>query len=67
MTAAQFLRNFIASVPYKIHTILTDNDIQFTHRKQNKRAFTHVFDRVCSEHDIEHRLTKINHPQQSAI
>jgi hypothetical protein len=24
-TAAQFLRNLIAAVPYKIHTILTDN------------------------------------------
>ena len=22
----------------------------------------HLFDRVCQEHDIEHRLIKINHP-----
>ncbi|PXW66444.1 integrase core domain-containing protein, partial [Methylobacterium sp. B4] len=22
----------------------------------------HIFDRVCDEHDIEHRLTKVNHP-----
>ena len=30
--AAQFLRNLIKMVPYKIHTILTDNGIQFTNR-----------------------------------
>ena len=60
--AAEFLRNLIAAIPYKIHTILTDNGIQFTNRKQDKYAFDHIFDRVCNEHNIEHRLTKINHP-----
>src|SRR3954471_15738978 len=32
MAAAQFLRNLIAATPYTIHTVLTDNGIQFTHR-----------------------------------
>ena len=62
MIAAQFLRNFIAILPYRIHTILTDNGVQFTNRKQDKYAGHHIFDRVCNEHGIEHRLTKINHP-----
>lgn len=62
MIAAQFLRNFIARLPYRIHTILTDNGVQFTNRKQDKYAGHHIFDRVCDEHGIEHRLTKINHP-----
>ena len=62
MDSAQFLRNLIKFVPYKIHTILTDNSIQFTNRAVDKHAFMHIFDRVCREHDIEHRLTKINHP-----
>ena len=62
MVAAQFLRNFIAILPYRIHTILTDNGVQFTNRKQDKYAGHHIFDRVCDEHEIEHRLTKINHP-----
>ena len=62
MLAAQFLRNLIAAVPYKIHTVLTDNGIQFTNRKQDRFAFEHIFDRVCQEHQIEHRLTKVNHP-----
>ena len=62
MIAAQFLRNTINILPYHIHTILTDNSIQFTNRPKDKHAGTHIFDRVCREHDIEHRLTKINHP-----
>ena len=62
MIAAQFLRNLIAAVPYKIHTILTDNGVQFTNRKQDRFAFEHIFDRVCADHQIEHRLTKVNHP-----
>lgn len=60
MVAAQFLRNLIAAVPYKIHTILTDNGIQFTNRKQDKFAFEHIFSRVCHENNINQRLTKVN-------
>ena len=60
--AAQFLQNFIDALPYKIHTILTDNGIQFANRRQDKHAFMHIFERVCHEHNIEHRLTRINHP-----
>lgn len=65
MVAAQFLRNLIAAVPYKIHTILTDNGVQFTNRKQDASAFEHIFDRVCRENEIDHRLTKVNHPWTS--
>lgn len=60
--AAQFLRNLIAIVPYKLHTVPTDNGIQFPNRKQDKYAFKHIFARVCEEHAIAHRLTKTNHP-----
>jgi transposase InsO family protein len=59
---AEFLRHVIAAVPYKIHTILTDNGIQFTNQPQQKYAFKHLFDRICTAHGIEHRLTKPNHP-----
>ena len=62
MVAAQFLRNLVAAVPYAIHTVLTDNGIQFTNRKRDRYAFEHIFDRVCCENGIEHRLTKTNHP-----
>jgi IS30 family transposase len=60
--ACQFLLRLIAAVPYHIHTILTDNGIQFTNRQKDKWAFKHLFNRICEQHKIEHRLTKINHP-----
>jgi hypothetical protein len=49
--AAQFLRNLITLVPYKIHTILTDNGQQFTNLKHQKYAFPHTFGRICNEHN----------------
>ena len=62
MIAAQFLRNLVAAVPYVIHTVLTDNGIQFTNMAHHKYAFHHIFDRVCDENGIDHRLTKVKHP-----
>jgi hypothetical protein len=35
MEAADFLREFVAAVPYRIHTVLTDNGVQFTSRRQD--------------------------------
>jgi hypothetical protein len=60
--AVDFLWRLIAAVPYAIHTILTDNGVQFTHRKKDRYAFRPLFNRVCDQHAIEHRLTKPNHP-----
>jgi transposase InsO family protein len=62
MEAAQFLRDLIEVLPYRIHTVLTDNGVQFTPRQQDIHDSRHIFDRVCDEHGIEHRLTKVNHP-----
>jgi transposase InsO family protein len=61
------LENVIAAFPYKLHTILTDNGIAFTDAPHHRAGPTarwrvHVFDRVCGEHGIEHRLTKPYHP-----
>jgi IS30 family transposase len=62
MEAAQFLRDLLQALPYPIHTVLTDNGIQFTNCAQDAHAFAHIFDHVCSENWIEHRLTKVRHP-----
>ncbi|RTK93530.1 MAG: IS481 family transposase, partial [Rickettsiales bacterium] len=62
MIAAEFLRNLIKAVPYKIHKVLTDNGIQFTNHDHHKNAFTHMFQRICNENQIEHRKTKVKHP-----
>src|SRR5262245_40020629 len=66
-TATAFLKALIAVVPYKIHTILTDNGIQFCDLPKNRsgptaRWQTHMFDLLCRARGIEHRLTKPNHP-----
>lgn len=60
--AAEFLRHLIAAVPYKIHTILTDNGIQFANRQKDRYAFLLLFDRICAKYGIDHRLTQPNHP-----
>jgi transposase InsO family protein len=66
-TASAFLEALIAAVPYKIHTVLTDNGIQFRFPPRyvngpTARYITHMFDMRCRENGIEHRFTKINHP-----
>ena len=66
-TASDFLRALIEAVPYRVHTVLTDNGVQFCDAPKNRSGPTatwrvHRFDRVCREHGIEHRLTKPNHP-----
>jgi transposase InsO family protein len=66
-SASAFLMRVIAAVPYKIHTVLTDNGVQFTFPPRyadgpTARYMTHMFDMRCQENGIEHRLTKIKHP-----
>jgi hypothetical protein len=62
MEAARFLRELIEAVPYRIHTVLTDNGVQSTARQQDVWDGRHIFDRVYDEHGIGHRLTRVNHP-----
>ena len=62
MDLAQFLRDLVEAVPYRVHTVLTDDGVQFTARKQDIHDIQHIFDRVCDENGIEHRLTKPYHP-----
>ena len=62
MIARDFLENLIKTVPYKIHTILTDNGIQFAKREGTEDYRDIPFDKVCLAHTIDHRLTKIKHP-----
>jgi transposase InsO family protein len=66
-TARAFLEALVATVPYKIEIVLTDNGIQFAYLPKNRSGPTatwsrHLFDRACRRHGIEHRLTKPNHP-----
>lgn len=74
--AGNFLWALVEAVPYKVHTVLTDNGTHFTEptgdgwtpedikemlaRKEPFRC--HSFELACAQLDIEHRLTKPRHP-----
>src|SRR5215204_4178093 len=74
--AGNFLRALVAAVPYKIHTVLTDNGTPFTDpagaawtpddikqmRAEGVLFRVHSFELACADLDIEHRLTKPRHP-----
>ena len=67
VTASAFLVALIKATPHKIHTVLTDNGIQFRLPPRyadgtTARWSTHMFGLRCQENGIEHRCTKINHP-----
>lgn len=64
LVAAGFLKALVRAIPYKVHTVLTDNGVQFVqHDKRAEGGFVaHVFGRACAENSIEHRLTKPYHP-----
>ena len=75
-TAADFLRRLVAAIPYKIHTVLTDNGTRFTTPGNTRSAapdikaaidagepfWAHAFEHACARCDIDHRLTKPKHP-----
>jgi transposase InsO family protein len=74
--AGDFLRALVEAVPYRVHTVLTDNGTHFTEpggncwtpieirqmmeRKELFRA--HSFELACAQNNIDHRLTKPRHP-----
>lgn len=64
LAAVAFLKSLVRTVPYRIHTVLTDNGVQFVQfqRGQSRGWLIHIFERVCLENGIEHRLTKPYHP-----
>jgi len=68
MNGADFLRGMVTAFPYQVHTVLTDNGMAFADLPKNRNGPSrrylgaHIFDRVCAENGIEHRLTKPYHP-----
>ncbi len=74
--AGDFLRHLVAAVPYKIHTVLTDNATHCTDptgdgwtpediralRAEKVPFRCHSFELACADLNVEHRLTKPRHP-----
>ena len=75
-TAGDFLRRLIGAVPYKVHTVFTDNGTHFTTPGNTSSSapdikaalevgelvWAHAFEYACAQNDIDHRLTKPKHP-----
>jgi transposase InsO family protein len=75
-TAADFLRHLVAAVPYRIHTVLTDNGTHFTTPgaggsaasliaealAKGEPVWAHAFEYACATLGIQHRTTKPKHP-----
>jgi transposase-like protein len=65
LNGAAFLREVVAAFPYQIHTVLTDKGMAFADLPRNRGRYPqieaifggHIFDRVCEEHGITHKLT----------
>ena len=62
VVAAEFLRRVLDKLPYRVHTVLTDNGVHFTPQPHQFLPGGHSFDRICREYGVEHRLTKPAHP-----
>jgi transposase InsO family protein len=68
--ASAFLKAVRAKAPFRIRTLLTDNDRAFTDRlaaKHRQSSGEHAFDTLCAEAGIEHRLSPVRHPQTNGM
>jgi transposase InsO family protein len=71
-SSVDFLAKVKAACPIKICKLLTDNGSQFTDRftsksKKNEPSGHHVFDRLCKQFEIDHRLIPPRHPQTNGM
>lgn len=70
-SAHSFLRAALEYFPFKVHRILTDNGVEFTHRFWKRRARgpkkAHVFEAECKARGISHRLTRPATPKTNGM
>jgi transposase InsO family protein len=69
-SSVDFLSKVKKACPIKIVKLLTDNGSQFTDRFTSKKktpSGNHVFDRLCKQFQIEHRLIPPRHPQTNGM
>jgi transposase InsO family protein len=75
-SSTDFLAKVKAACPIKIAKLLTDNGSQFTDRFTSKKkdpdgnripTGKHVFDVLCKQFEIEHRLIPPRHPQTNGM
>ena len=52
VVAPAFLRRVLDKLPYHVHTVLTDNGVQFTPQPHQFLPGGHRFDRICREYGV---------------
>lgn len=62
LVAVAFLHRVRDKLPYQVHTILTDNGVQFTTQEHDILTDGHSFDCNCREYGVEHWLIKPAYP-----
>jgi transposase InsO family protein len=65
VTAAGFLEHVLATLPYRIDAVLTDNAFAFTMRHAFHADRVTRFQQVCAAHDIRHYLLRPYAPQSN--
>ena len=68
--ATRFLKNLQEKAPFHLRILLTDNDQAFTDRfrqKGRQPSGSHLFDQLCANFGIDHRLTPPRHPQTNGL
>lgn len=74
-TGAGFLKRFLEAFPLDVHTILTDNGVEFTDRfaddkprkPKGQPSGEHPFDKLCTSCAIRHRLARPFRPQTNGL
>lgn len=64
-SAARFLERVLASLPYRIEAVLTDNAFAFTMRHAWHTTRVTRFQQVCAAHHIRHYLLRPYAPQSN--
>jgi transposase InsO family protein len=65
VTAAAFLEHVLATLPYRVEAVLTDNAFAFTMRHAFHATRLTRFQQVCAHHAIRHYLLRPYAPQSN--
>lgn len=65
LAAAAFLEHVLATLPYRVEAVLTDNAFAFTMRHARHHDRLTRFQQVCAAHDIRHYLLRPYAPQSN--
>lgn len=63
--AVQFLEEVVTTLPYRVETVMTDNDLIFTMRYSCHSQRQTRFQQACRNMGIQHCSTQPHHPQSN--